>query len=454
MCNPVGFLQSIQKYVTSNLLLAGIGILLAAQLSVAETTTIKSASSARSNPGTQESELWLSIFPVGQQIYGLYGDVQDSNIIYACTHRGLFKTSNGGMTWIPIRSSNSTFLTLAQSKSSPNTMYFGGGNSNRGGVVKTSDGGNTWQQIGTQDINQMVRAVKVDPQNPDLVYVLSEFVLYKSLNGGRTWGNVTPTAGSGLGTQLNFLAMDPLNSNHLFASDVRYGNGPNLGESTDGGASWHLITSAVVSTYHNGPSSNLDKSGQWQSYGFHPTDASLRIALVNTPGWEPAHLVISRDGGSSWNDISIMEKGASYPANDRAPTTAFGWSLKSPGTIYAGTAKALYASADYGKQWTAILPSSTSCVIAPLSGDLCAATAIGVLKSRDSGHNWHLASLGLPNAGVANSNLFQAIQIQGQNIYVGGRGGFWMSPDGGFSWSWRSIDRTLSTGIVKQYCWP
>jgi photosystem II stability/assembly factor-like uncharacterized protein len=72
------------------------------------------------------------------------------------------------------------------------------------------------------------------------------------------------------------------------------------------------------------------------------------------------------------------------------------------------------------------------------------------VKTKNDGKNWHLANLGLPNAGAGDSNLFQAIQVQGQNIYVGGRGGFWNSPDGGLTWNWTSSDSTLSTEIVKQ----
>jgi photosystem II stability/assembly factor-like uncharacterized protein len=209
--------------------------------------------------------------------------------------------------------------------------------------------------------------------------------------------------------------------------------------------------SSVVSVYHNGPSSQIDKAGEWQLRWFHPTDTNSRVALVNIQGWEPPHLVISRDAGQSWKDRSIVNaKERANPDSDRPHTRSFGWSMKSPGSIYVGAGNSLYASTDYGQRWTSILPSLTSAVVAPPSGDVYAATALGVVKTRNDGRNWHLANLGLPNASAGDSNLFQAVQVQGQNIYVGARGGFWNSPDGGLTWNWISSDSALSNEIVSQ----
>ena len=400
-------------------------------------TILKFNSSAQSNSIAPQTEKWLSIFPVGQQIFGLYCDVQDPNTLYACTSRGLFMTSNGGMRWTHSFFINSTSLTLSQCKNSPNIMYLGGGNYTKGGVFKTIDGGKIWQKIGAQDITQVVQGVKVDYQNPDIIYVLTPSVLFKSLNGGRTWGTVTPPSISG------FLEMDPLNSSHLIVKAFH-----DLLESLDGGLSWKPFKTGDVSLYRRDPYSFEGTSSVWESYGFHPNNAKLHIATVTSPGFG-SNLIISSDGGASWNCISILEMNSFRGKPWMTETTAFGWSQKSLRTIYAGTANSLYVSTDYGNHWTSLLPYSTSSFVISPSGDLFAATSIGVLKSQDEGLHWRFASLGLPNQQAGNSNLFQAIQISGQQIYVGANGGIWMSPDGGVTWAWHSIDIPQLTGIVK-----
>jgi photosystem II stability/assembly factor-like uncharacterized protein len=350
-------------------------------------------------------------------------------------------------------------------------MYLGFANGQQGGVLKSIDGGTTWQGVGVQDIHVPIQSVEIDTQNPNVVYVATGAILFKSLNGGRSWGivGVDLSKQNWTGPDLNFVASDPFRSDHLFAGYARLVDGSNLFESTDGGVSWEYVASAVVSAFFNGPSSKPMRADKWRFYGFHPTVPNMRAALVETMGDPPPKLAISKDSGKSWDDVTIIEKGANQ-FNDRAQISAFAWSQKSPCTIYAGTSRALYASSDCGRQWTKLLPVPVSSIIMPASGDLYVASSVGVLKSRNGGANWHFSSIGLPTtAGVTDSNLmgmggvtkdaFDAFAqgfgttgfllegVMGSNIYVGGRGGFWTSPDCGITWSWRSIESNLTPGI-------
>ena len=416
---------------------------------------------------------WLSVFPWGQQVFGIQTDVASPSILYATTNRGLFKTTNDGMTWQPVFLSNSnlTNLTLAQSKSSPSVMYLGIAQGQQGGVLKSTDLGGSWQRIGIEDIQRAVGSVQVDPSCSDTVYVVADSsngafictrcVIYKSLNGGRTWGNVSPsvTTQGGTSAPIRIMAADPQISGHLVISYVKYDHSSedrddyfgrdrsNLWESKDGGLSWQHKKEWVVSRLNS--ADNMGVACNWTSFFFHVSDRNLLAGTADGDGWggnRPPILTLSRDGGVSWQDIRIIEK---VPFRNTAQMQSFAWSQASPDTVYAGTSESLYASSAFGQNWRRILPYQTTDVVAPASGDLYAVTVAGVLKSRNGGRAWHLAGLGLPTgAGVASCSL-QTITSEAE-IFVGCQGGFWTTSDSGLSWNWHDIGADPTPGISAE----
>src|SRR6185295_3030518 len=93
---------------------------------------------------------------------------------------GLWKTSDGGTSWNPVTDGqihSSSVGAVAVSESNPDVVYIGmgeaciRGNIMQGdGVYKTSDAGKTWTHIGLAD-TQVISRIRINPTNPDLVYV-------------------------------------------------------------------------------------------------------------------------------------------------------------------------------------------------------------------------------------------------------------------------------------------
>jgi len=54
-------------------------------------------------------------------------------------------------------------------------------------LFKTTDFGRTWTSLVTPDLQYFLHTVVQDPVNPNVLYLGSEFGLYVSLNGGRSW---------------------------------------------------------------------------------------------------------------------------------------------------------------------------------------------------------------------------------------------------------------------------
>jgi photosystem II stability/assembly factor-like uncharacterized protein len=128
--------------------------------------------------------------------------------IYAATRSGgLWKTTNGGVTWDPISDSVGAAAVgaVALAPSNPDIVWMGTGDQANArssysgtGVFKSTDAGRTWQVMGLPDSQHIARIV-VHPTNPDIVYVAAmghlfstndERGVFRTTNGGRTWQKV------------------------------------------------------------------------------------------------------------------------------------------------------------------------------------------------------------------------------------------------------------------------
>jgi photosystem II stability/assembly factor-like uncharacterized protein len=187
---------------------------------------------------------------------------------FGATGGGVWKTTDGGVTWEPL--GDQTFKTgsvgaIGVSESDPNVIYVGMGEqtlrgnvSHGDGMYKSTDAGKTWKKLPGLDDTRHISRVRVHPRNPDLVYVAAighafganeQRGVFRSKDGGKTWEKVlykSPQAGA---IDLTF---DPSNANVLYASLWQVirkpwtfeSGGPASGlfKSTDGGDTWQDIT--------------------------------------------------------------------------------------------------------------------------------------------------------------------------------------------------------------------
>ena len=59
------------------------------------------------------------------------------------------------------------------------------------GMLKSLDGGETWAEVKllTQEGDEKIMSVAIDPSNSANIYYGTDSALYKSLDGGETWAN-------------------------------------------------------------------------------------------------------------------------------------------------------------------------------------------------------------------------------------------------------------------------
>jgi len=315
---------------------------------------------------------WSLVGLENHNVRSIVMDPINANILYAGTFDdGIFKSTDGGMTWSAINDGlpdfqGLYFSTLVIDPNNPNTLYtvpevnhvyksvdagnhwvdISGGietptafdlaidphssnilyagiyGSNCAGLFKSIDGGINWDRsVPTCDIYKLL----ADPSDSNTIYAGSNTV-YKTSNGGTSW-----IAGNGLHDigAVRGLAMDPINANILYAS-VETGW---IYKSIDGALNWFIL-----------PNSPSLFSGR--TLITDPVNSNTLYAGGN-------NISFSNDGGDTWNRMS--------EGLQSVGTVALYISKSNTHVLYAATSNGVYGyGLDSGPTTT---PTPTQIVI-------------------------------------------------------------------------------------------
>jgi hypothetical protein len=119
-------------------------------------------------------------------------------VLWAGTDDGrLHVTRDGGATWTSVEKhlpgvpENTWIPHIAPSRFEAGSAFVVCDDHRRSNwtpyVLKTADFGATWTSLATDEIWGYALVIEQDPMQPDLLYLGTEFGLYLSLNGGKTW---------------------------------------------------------------------------------------------------------------------------------------------------------------------------------------------------------------------------------------------------------------------------
>ena len=205
---------------------------------------------------------WRALGPAQQsaRIEAIAVPAGSRNTIYVGPGAGnVWKSTNNGLTWLPIFEHQSAFAVgdISVAPSNADVVWVGTGEvqpRHSGyafagtGVFKSTDAGGTWTHMGLADSHHVAR-ILIDPGNPDVVYVAamghqwtanSERGVFKTIDGGRTW---TRSLFLDDRTGAIDVVMDPSNPDLLYASMWQIETGPASGvyRSTDAGRTWKKL---------------------------------------------------------------------------------------------------------------------------------------------------------------------------------------------------------------------
>lgn len=113
-------------------------------------------------------------------------DPVNTDVVYAGTTKGLFKTTNQASSWerigraLPDQFISSVVIHPIQS----NILYIGG----RAGVQKSADGGRSWQAMNKGLATLNIRTIAMSLRDPQLLFAgTNGSGLYRSTDGGEDW---------------------------------------------------------------------------------------------------------------------------------------------------------------------------------------------------------------------------------------------------------------------------
>lgn len=276
----------------------------------------------------------------------VHADIHDlcfvGTTLYSANDGGVFKTTNGGTTWIDISSTltNAQIYSIGLSGSSENKIVSGhqdngtnvtlngttwsqnvGGdgmvcffdrtNDNNvfasiyyGNLFRSNDGGATFTQIHTVPNADWVTPWLQDPVTPTRLYACGKRV-FRSNNSGTTW-----TALAALPNAVLINTIDVARTNNQV---IVVGGENRIFKSTNGGTNWANITNGLTGTLLT---VHIDVNNE-------------NILYVGMASYTGTSVYRSENGGNTWTNIS-----AGLPS---VPVSCFATPIGTDNTVFCGT---------------------------------------------------------------------------------------------------------------------
>jgi photosystem II stability/assembly factor-like uncharacterized protein len=389
-------------------------------------------------------------------IHSLAIDPRDPQVIYAGSNYGvaggLYKTRDGGTTWISIANNDLDggyveYTGIAINPLEPDTVYvgtYGYFNANRpGGVFKSTDAGGSWTATSNGLLNVYIRTLILNPLLPNKLYVGTDGAgLHRTTNSAASW----QPQNYGL-TGLDISQITEINGS-LYAATGRDG----IYRSINQGQSWERFNDGLpsgISLLARG----VAETGQGDIFTFIRKEQ-------NPPEGQPTFRVgIYHLNGTTWEEV----------ANNLPDVDAF--SLNAVANVLILTARntsnfnnpdEVFVSGNGGMSWSSQkqgLPTSTPIRIRNLQirddGSvitLFAATNQGLYSANitlNSSLSWQSSG-----QGIAVTDVY-AVAVDPGNpdvLYAGTCGYIYKSINGGVSWTQRRnglTDYCISTIAIN-----
>jgi photosystem II stability/assembly factor-like uncharacterized protein len=221
------------------------------------------------------------------------------------TQHGLYRTTNGGLTWTRSGLAGEQVTSLAQS----GRAIFAGG---KRLLAVSTDGGTTWTRLHPRGLpDEQVVSLAIDPVQPAEMYlVLGSGGLYRSTDGARAFALVSRQVGPGIrslavglggviagdvvngiylspngrvwrrtaGGMVMAFAVDPARRSRILVATF------GISRSTDGGLRWKSV---------------LHSRSMFGAVAWAPSQPSLAYAVG-----DDGSLWRSTDGGTRWTDLT------------------------------------------------------------------------------------------------------------------------------------------------------
>ena len=360
------------------------------------------------------------------------------------TSGGLFKSTDGGTSWKKISSTNDSTNYFTPDDVIPvssTVIVFAveSSGSTLGGIYRTTNGGNTWSKIASNlpTANYRRIALTQDPNNSKTLFAVFESLdltiagdgglkgIFKSTDAGATWTKLsTPqkiASTGGLsylkdqGWYDNVIAVDPFNSNNIYAGGI------DLMKSTNGGYSWTQVSF-------------------WDPYYGEPYVHCDHHAIVFDKN--NANTIVDGDDGGVYKTTDAGLHWASLN-NGLAITQFYSGAVFTNGpTYYGGTQDNGHLKySGSGSTWTESVSGDGGYTAQDQTNSLVSYEEyvyLEMAKTTDGGVTWNNCVNGLSDANNENDCLFIApfvMDPENSNVLIAGSNRVWVTSNSAGSWT-------------------
>lgn len=253
----------------------------------------------------------------------------ETDILYVVTHRGVFKTLNGGGEWRNVFTgvSSSRVLAIGVDSKNPSTVYIG---TKDDGVYMSFDGGRHWlpRRTGLDDVRVTaeVQQIVFAPGTPTRMFLATAMGVFESKDEGMSWHKHMMGITDVL--MVTTLALDPTSPAIMYA-----GTSGGVYKTMDAARSWNAVNAGLIPSH---------------------LVASSRALGVTTLAVDPQHpetvyagtltgLYKTVDGGRLWVRIG-MDLGDQFISVIALDPTR-------PEILYVGGRAGIFKSHDGGTTW-------------------------------------------------------------------------------------------------------
>jgi len=317
----------------------------------------------------------------------LQQDPVDSNIVYAGTTEGLWRTLDAGKTWNRVTAPNIIVNDVMVDPRQHSRVLLA---TDRSGVLTSDDSAKTFVATNRGFAHRQVSAVAVDENDPNTIYTGvvndKEFGgVFESKNGGSDWRQIT----DGLAGQDIFTLA--LAQNGTLIAGTNHG----IYAMNSARREWRPINIVVSEKQVRVPPKTRKAKPTFRTELVKSTISGRVSQVIITPGaWFAATssgLFRSSDDGKTWRGGPV-ERNTSFI------------SVRVQGdTVVAASLNGVFVSKDAGVTWTKprVPIYVTAIYAAAITPDaIWIATREGALRSADSGATWDHVLGGLPGRNV------------------------------------------------------